>query len=517
MSKCYRLGAGAVVAVMLGASLCGAISARAQEITEFRDGYITFTNENPTLYYRVEFKPNLTDPADWDGAFRDLRNLHSSEAEVTVPVGVFYRVVGRETPWVAGTALASDLLSGKTAYVDDEEITGTMANVGQQNVAPGTTAQAITQGYHDGTGSVAGDAALVAENIKKDVTIFGVTGTYVQAAVPRTGQTATVPNNPAPAGSDGDLQRGVAWPAPRFTDNDDGTVTDNLTGLVWLKNADAFGTRTWANALADCAALQDGDHGLTDGSTAGDWRLPNVRELQSLIDYGRSFPALPSGHPFTGVWSAGYWSSSADAVSTSAAWNVNLVNGHVNGDHMTSPYRVWPVRCSEDGVSQTQIFAEDFNAVDLGEAPAGWHVDATVPEFTWAAVESYGADSSSLDGTPFLFVDSDAAGMGYNLYETITTPSVDATGHDGVFLAFEQYYRQFGSQVGTVQVYDGSEWQTVAQYNETHGSWTDPDEAVIDIADYANDAMQVRFAYEGSNDFYWAIDNVRIYGEPAAD
>src|SRR5215831_10404550 len=53
-----------------------------------------------------------------------------------------------------------------------------------------------------------------------------------RAPVPRTGQTTSYA-----AGDDGALQKGVAWPTPRFTDNNNGTITDNLTGLIWLKNA----------------------------------------------------------------------------------------------------------------------------------------------------------------------------------------------------------------------------------------------------------------------------------------
>ena len=59
---------------------------------------------------------------------------------------------------------------------------------------------------------------------------------------PKTGQTlcydslgAVVPC--AGTGQDGEIKAGVAWPSPRFTDNSNGTVTDNLTGLIWLKNA----------------------------------------------------------------------------------------------------------------------------------------------------------------------------------------------------------------------------------------------------------------------------------------
>ena len=73
------------------------------------------------------------------------------------------------------------------------------------------------------------------------------------------------------------MKKGVAWPNPRFKDNGNGTVTDNLTRLIWLKNANAFGLRTWEQALSDANALASGSAGLTDGSKAGDWRLPKTR------------------------------------------------------------------------------------------------------------------------------------------------------------------------------------------------------------------------------------------------
>ncbi len=86
---------------------------------------------------------------------------------------------------------------------------------------------------------------------------------------------------------------------------------------MWLKNANAgndcagpdTGTETWATALASAAACNAG------AGYAGhtDWRLPNVREQHSLINYGSS-PALPSGHPFTGVLLNYYWASTTAAV-----------------------------------------------------------------------------------------------------------------------------------------------------------------------------------------------------------
>ncbi len=164
-------------------------------------------------------------------------------------------------------------------------------------------------------------------------------GSAFPAPVPKTGQSTSYET-----GDDGDLERGVAWPAPRFTDNLDGTVTDNLTGLIWLKIASCFGQKLWATALSDANGLADPACGLGDGSLAGDWRLPNVQELQSLIDYGEVSPALPVGHPFFGVVSSPYWSSTTYATAPTLAWSVNLNSGRVARIANSLNYVVWPVR-----------------------------------------------------------------------------------------------------------------------------------------------------------------------------
>jgi hypothetical protein len=170
------------------------------------------------------------------------------------------------------------------------------------------------------------------------------------APVEKTGQTAS-----DATGDDGDLEKGVAWPSPRFTDNGNGTVTDNLTGLIWLKDANCFGARTWSDALNDCNSLANGSCGLSDGSVAGDWRLPNVRELQSLIHYGFHDPAVPntagtgkwtSGDPFTNVQSWLYWSSSkCTGLSGDYVWHVDTHIGCTYELIKTNPNTyVWPVR-----------------------------------------------------------------------------------------------------------------------------------------------------------------------------
>jgi len=171
---------------------------------------------------------------------------------------------------------------------------------------------------------------------------------FTKAWVEKTGQTDSY----AP-GDDGDLQKGVVWPVPRFRDNGDGTVTDRLTGLIWLKNANCFGTMVWDDALAVCNDLADGQCGLTDSSEPGAWRLPNKNELESLIHVGYYGPALPNtegtgqwteGDPFTGVQSDVYWSSTTSAYGPGNAWYVDLDGGYADDFNKTYYGYVWPVR-----------------------------------------------------------------------------------------------------------------------------------------------------------------------------
>lgn len=166
------------------------------------------------------------------------------------------------------------------------------------------------------------------------------TVTVAPAPVPQTGQRTSYTT-----GDDGVLQMGIEWDAAtRFTDNGDGTVLDTLTGLIWLKNADCYGAIGWVQGLKNTATLENGVCGLSDGSANWDWRLPNVREMLSLIDYGEYAPALSDGHPFS-VGNIGvYWTSTTDATNQSKAWLVRLTQGDTLRYDKPNAYRVWPVR-----------------------------------------------------------------------------------------------------------------------------------------------------------------------------
>jgi hypothetical protein len=151
-------------------------------------------------------------------------------------------------------------------------------------------------------------------------------------------------------GQDGDLQEGVAWPSPRFTNNNDGTMTDNLTGLMWTQNANAPGpagcnpdaTYTWQGALDYAACLNTNNY-----LGHNDWRLPNVNELESLVNIGQSSPLnWLNTQGFSNVESF-YWSSSTFAGTTEDAYFTVISDGSVTIDIKSNSLYAWPVRTGQ--------------------------------------------------------------------------------------------------------------------------------------------------------------------------
>ncbi len=114
-----------------------------------------------------------------------------------------------------------------------------------------------------------------------------------------------------------DVTAGAPTPES-YTINADGTVTDDITGLMW-QQAVPTTTYTWANGIAYCPTLTLGGH--------NDWRLPSRIDLISIVDYGSpgptlnvvAFPATPTNLEF--------WSSTPLAGSPSSAWSALFQNG----------------------------------------------------------------------------------------------------------------------------------------------------------------------------------------------
>jgi hypothetical protein len=137
----------------------------------------------------------------------------------------------------------------------------------------------------------------------------------------------------------------------RWCDQNNGTVLDMTTGLVWLKDAFWGGQYAlWANTTSGtnahdrAAQVQDGTPAsLTDGSVEGDWRLPTKEELHSLANGSEAIRSSSPG-PFTNVQASYYRSSTTYSSSTNYAWIVDMTYGYVNVDFKINNFYVWPVR-----------------------------------------------------------------------------------------------------------------------------------------------------------------------------
>lgn len=206
-------------------------------------------------------------------------------------------------------------------------------------------------------------------------------------------------------GDDGEIQAGVAWPSPRFTDHGDGTVTDNLTGLMWLKDTNCFGDKGWMNALATVADFNTENrtsYGCPEYTAEyTDWHLPNLKEFLSLVDRSKRFvagnTALSTGHPFQVLpdgsnASFQHWSSDTvltGHLGTQYAWQFTLY-GMTQRIPKNYGNRVWPVRggvkcygdCDRDGDvdgSDLAGFLVDFLADNpSGECSADFNDDGHV-------------------------------------------------------------------------------------------------------------------------------------------
>lgn len=153
-------------------------------------------------------------------------------------------------------------------------------------------------------------------------------------------------------GQDGDFQLGASR---SFTDNGDGTITDDVTGLVWEKMTDdgsihdKDSTWTWENAFTSKIEMLN----LEVFAGYEDWRLPNRFELDSLVNLGASGPAAYS------VFAAGctngctscsctrpdyYWTSSTYVANAAYGWTVYFNAGDTYASKKDQAYFVRAVR-----------------------------------------------------------------------------------------------------------------------------------------------------------------------------
>jgi hypothetical protein len=165
-----------------------------------------------------------------------------------------------------------------------------------------------------------------------------------------------MPNGPS------DVATGAPNPED-YTDNGDGTVSDNVTGLMWQQTPPST-SFNWTRA---------GDYCRTSTLVGyGDWRLPSRIELISILDVSFSAPAIdPTAFP--GTQPGHYWSSTLLTRWSSSAWSVNFIVGYAGTDNSGSSASNY-VRC---------VRAADVDVSPGGYVVVGGTVLDTKTKLTW--------------------------------------------------------------------------------------------------------------------------------------
>jgi len=237
-------------------------------------------------------------------------------------------------------------------------------------------------------------------------------------------------------------------------------VTDNLTGLVWPKNAYIGG-----GAMTSQQALDFANNLTLCGHS--DWRVPNVKELESLLDYSHYDLALPSDHPFTNV--ACSRSSTTIPGSTTGTIDINIIIGARTDWGKTSPTFVWPVRAGQVAVTGQCGSANSgaFTTVptsNLCTAGTPSAVSGSGP-WTWTCAGSNGGSAASCSALFSFGLYADFGSSGTWLYNGSYWSKLTSSNPENMVASGSLLYADFGSD-GT-WLYNGSNWGNLTSSNPT--------------------------------------------------
>ena len=475
-------------------------------------------------------KCSATFTKNWDKAENKVLDA-CPDSVVTVEMDDFLKGQATTTAFIVA-GYASIPICG------DEQINGAGEQCDGTNLGGATCASlgftsgelACTDCVLDTSDCKAGDVNLVPGNLLEGVTILGVTGTAVPRGLKpsqplRTGQTTSYGT-----GSDADALKGVVR---AYTDNADGTITDNNTELMWEKKDQSGGIHDWSNTYTWTASLDttnDMDGTITTVFLAGlnggggyaghtDWRIPNAHELQSIANYQNSAPAV--GVEFNNGCAPGctvltcsctifdtdmgttdeakatdrfYWSSTTyqRPGETNEAWVVNFEGGIVNRRHK--------------GTDPAGPLGNDLPRHVRAVRGGSWVPPGVVPSqpLRTGQVTPYGtgSDADELKGIVHSYTDNLDGTITDNRTALMWEKKDQQTG--GIH-NYGDYYTWSGASFGGTNVMDGTLTTVFLAALNTppgfagHMDWRIPNvNELQSIADYQNTAPGVGTAFNNS-------------------
>jgi len=170
------------------------------------------------------------------------------------------------------------------------------------------------------------------------------------------------------------------------------------------------------------------------------------------------------------------------------------------------------------GYVPTIIVSENFNGTTHSFTTINNSTGGTPEDAAWTLRPdgySYGTYSPvvfhSNDNSQFIMSNSDDQGSGGTTNTELISPEFSTVGFDSLTLDFYHYFRPDGP--AKVEVYDGTQWITLTTYTSTVGTSSSFAHETINLSTYVGlSNVKVRFKYQATWDYYWAIDNVTITG-----
>ena len=268
---------------------------------------------------------------------------------------------------------------------------------------------------------------------------------------------------------------------PSYTDNGDGTVTDNVTGLVWSQDLSTY-TMDWDEASTYCDSVTTGD--ITD------WRLPTLKELWSIRDFSQGWPWVDTDYFYlvgdgSELGRHHSWTSNAYLVESEYQneqvigdphWIVNDWTGHIKA---MSGRRF--VRCvsGEEGVYGVNDFVDNGDGTVSDNATGlMWAQDDNGEAINWEDALAY-AENATIGG--------------YDDWRLPTTKELQSIAdYSGVFPAMDTSV--FNLTELTNVVYDTDTGDEIATQVTYPGYWTSTSNPIVD-----------EDATEGGNTYAWLV------------